>query len=71
MRGPHRFVNPTRFMRVSATILPWTAWLAVGLLALGLYPGLLVAPADYQQGPSARIMFVHVKGFPALCGTAI
>ena len=26
----------------------------------GLYLGLVVAPADYQQGESYRIMYVHV-----------
>ena len=60
MAALHRFANPTRFMRVSAAVLPWTAWLAVALIAAGLYLALLVAPADYQQGESARIMFVHV-----------
>ena len=30
------------------------------LLLAGLYLGLFVAPADYQQGESYRIMFVHV-----------
>jgi heme exporter protein C len=32
----------------------------VSLFALGLYLALLVAPADYQQGDSVRIMYVHV-----------
>ncbi|MEE8273492.1 MAG: cytochrome c biogenesis protein CcsA, partial [Alphaproteobacteria bacterium] len=56
----HRFANPTRFMRYSAVMLPWAAALAVGLIAAGLYLGLFVAPADYQQGESVRIMYVHV-----------
>ena len=56
----HRFANPTRFMRASAVLLPWAAWLAVGLLAAGLVLALFVAPPDYQQGESVRIMFVHV-----------
>jgi len=30
------------------------------LLVIGLYLGLFVAPPDYQQGESVRIMFVHV-----------
>jgi len=30
------------------------------LLLAGLYGGLIVAPADYQQGDSYRIIFVHV-----------
>jgi heme exporter protein C len=35
-------------------------WGCVGLLAAGLYLGLVVAPPDYQQGDSYRIMFIHV-----------
>jgi len=56
----HRFANPTRFMRLSAALLPWTAGAAVALIAAGLYLALLGSPADYQQGESVRIMYVHV-----------
>ena len=56
----HRFANPARFMRYSAVVLPWSIWITVALLAVGLYLTLFVAPADYQQGDSVRIMFVHV-----------
>jgi heme exporter protein C len=55
-----RFANPARFMRASATVLPWAAWASVLALAVGLYLGLVEAPPDYQQGDSVRIMFVHV-----------
>jgi heme exporter protein C len=56
----HRFANPTRFMRLSAVALPWLGWLTAFLLAAGLVLALVVAPPDYQQGESVRIMFVHV-----------
>jgi heme exporter protein C len=56
----HRFANPTRFMRLSAAALPWLGWLTAILLAVGLVLALFVAPPDYQQGESVRIMFVHV-----------
>jgi heme exporter protein C len=52
--------NPARFMRLSAKALPWCGWVAGGTLAIGLYLSLLVAPPDYQQGDTVRIMFVHV-----------
>ena len=52
--------NPTRFMRLSAALLPWAGGLTVVLLAAGLYLGLVKAPADYQQGESVRIIYVHV-----------
>ena len=56
----HRFANPTRFMRYSAAILPWSTWITAALIAVGLYLALFVAPPDYQQGESVRIMYVHV-----------
>ena len=56
----HRFANPTRFMRLSAAALPWLGWLTALLLAVGLVLALFVAPPDYQQGESVRIMFIHV-----------
>ena len=55
-----RFANPARFMRLSAVLLPWCAWLAALLLAVGLVLALAVAPPDYQQGEAVRIMYVHV-----------
>jgi heme exporter protein C len=52
--------NPTRFLAFSGRIEPWLASLAAALFAVGLYLALFVAPADYQQGDSVRIMYVHV-----------
>ena len=56
----HRLANPTLFLKWSRRILPWAAIATVILLAYGLYLSLFVAPADYQQGDTVRIMFVHV-----------
>jgi heme exporter protein C len=52
--------NPARFIRWSAAVLPWCGWATVAVLGLGLYLALVVAPPDYQQGESVRIMYVHV-----------
>jgi len=52
--------NPARFMRISGVMLPPLGIATVAVLALGLYLALFVAPPDYQQGESVRIMFVHV-----------
>jgi heme exporter protein C len=52
--------NPARFMRLSGVVLPYLAAAAALVLAAGLYLALFVAPPDYQQGESVRIMFVHV-----------
>ena len=56
----HRFANPNRFMRLSQRAMPWFAALTVVLLAAGLYLALIASPADYQQGETVRIMYVHV-----------
>ena len=56
----HGLANPTRFLRFSTAVQPWIAALAVLLIGAGLYMGLVLAPPDYQQGDTVRIMFVHV-----------
>jgi len=56
----HRFANPARFLRIAGTVLPWSTAAAVALLAAGLYYALVASPADYQQGQTVRIMYVHV-----------
>ena len=56
----HRYANPARFQRISAAILPWSAAATVLLLAVGLYYALIASPADYQQGETVRIMYIHV-----------
>ena len=55
-----RYANPTRFMRLATAIVPWTAAATLLLLGSGLYFALFDSPADYQQGESVRIMYVHV-----------
>ncbi|MBV1704832.1 MAG: heme ABC transporter permease [Hyphomicrobiales bacterium] len=52
--------NPAVFSRLAARALPWLTALAVGTLALGAWAAFFVAPPDYQQGDTARIMYVHV-----------
>ena len=54
------FANPNRFFSIANRILPW-GWLAtVVAFAVGLYLALVASPADYQQGETVRIMYVHV-----------
>jgi heme exporter protein C len=52
--------NPTRFLSLVGAVVPWLAALTVVLLGAGLYLAFFVAPPDYQQGETVRIMFVHV-----------
>jgi heme exporter protein C len=56
----HRFANPGRFLRVAAVVQPVAIAVLAVSLALGLVLGLFVSPADYQQGDTVRIMYVHV-----------
>jgi heme exporter protein C len=55
-----QLASPRHFYQLAGRLLPWSAAVTVALLAAGLYLGLFVAPPDYQQGESVRIMFVHV-----------
>jgi heme exporter protein C len=55
-----RLANPTRFMELSGTLLPWVAGAAGALIAYAMYLAFFVAPPDYQQGETVRIMFIHV-----------
>ena len=55
-----QLANPTRFLELSARMLPWLVAASAAILAVGLYLSFFVAPPDYQQGDSVRIMFVHV-----------
>jgi heme exporter protein C len=52
--------NPTRFLSLVEAVLPWLAALTLILLGVGLYLSLFVAPPDYQQGETVKIMFTHV-----------
>ncbi len=56
----HRFANPAQFQRISRVLMPISTAVAVLCGAMGLYLGLLDSPADYQQGESVRIMYIHV-----------
>ncbi|MGW8205437.1 MAG: heme ABC transporter permease [Hyphomicrobiaceae bacterium] len=55
-----RLANPTRFMALSGRILPWLTAAAVAVILYGLYLTFFVAPPDYQQGETVKIMFIHV-----------
>ena len=74
-----RFANPQLFVRLANLLLPWLMGLTVISFAVGIYLSFFFAPADYQQGETVRIMFVHVPsasmsmmvyGFMAACSAA-
>jgi len=56
----HRFANPNRFLKLANAVLPWSAGLTALTLAIGLFLALFDSPADYQQGETVRIMYIHV-----------
>ena len=64
--------NPTRFLELAGRLIPWFAALTAILFGIGLYLAFFVAPPDYQQGETVRIMFVHVPAaWLAMSGYAL
>jgi len=56
----HKMGSPPWFYDFTGKLIPWL-WLAFGVLAAwGLYLGLVKGPADYLQGESVRIIYLHV-----------
>ena len=55
-----KFSSPKYFFDMSGKLVPWFAIAATLVGVYGLYLGLFVAPTDYQQGESYRIIFIHV-----------
>jgi len=51
--------NPTRFLALTARLLPWLIGVTALLMLIGLQQAYM-APDDYQQGATVKIMFVHV-----------
>lgn len=73
----HNLGSPKHFYRIARRLTPWLGGATAVLLAVGCTWGLVVAPPDYQQGDSYRIIFVHVPAawmsmfvwmFMAVCG---
>ncbi len=56
----HRLGSPPYVYRLAGRLMPWFAWSAALVILLGLFDGLVIAPADYQQGDGFRIIYVHV-----------
>ena len=55
-----RYAAPKNFYALAGHLIPWLGLATLACFGVGLYWGLFVAPADYQQGQSYRIMFIHV-----------
>ncbi|MCJ7420261.1 heme ABC transporter permease CcmC [Sphingomicrobium astaxanthinifaciens] len=55
----HRFANPARFLRIARPATGWTLWPGLVLSLAGFIGGLFFVPADYLQGDSFRILYLH------------
>ncbi len=73
----HSLARPAIANRLTHALILPCALGSVALLGLGAYLALFASPADYQQGETVRIMYIHVPsaylatlgyGLMALCG---
>ena len=55
-----KYSSPQAFYPLADRLVPWLAIAAALFIAYGLYIGLLIAPTDFQQGESYRIIYIHV-----------
>lgn len=55
-----KFLSPKTFYLTSSALLPWLTIAFMLCFFYGLFAGLFLAPADYQQGDGFRIIYVHV-----------
>ena len=55
-----KLANPTRFMHLSGRLMPWLALASAAIIAYAMYLVFFVAPPDYQQGQTVKIMYIHV-----------
>ena len=60
VRWFHQLGSPPYFDRFAARWAPWAYVLALLVMAYGLWAALFQVPADYQQGDSFRILYIHV-----------
>ena len=56
----HKLGSPPWFYNFTGKFIPWFWALFLGLTVWGLYLGLIKGPADYLQGESVRIIYLHV-----------
>ncbi|TRX54018.1 heme ABC transporter permease [Thalassomonas sp. M1454] len=56
----HPYANPEVSYHFTGKLIPWFAVISAILLTVGLGMGLLFSPADYQQGESVRLFYLHV-----------
>ncbi|MGX5202374.1 heme ABC transporter permease [Aliikangiella sp. IMCC44632] len=55
-----QLASPKWCFSIAERLIPWFGLVTLVLFAVGLVLGLLYSPADYQQGNTVRIMYIHV-----------
>ena len=56
----YKYAAPANFYPLAGKMIPFFTVVTVLLFIIGLYVGFFVAPTDFQQGESYRILFIHV-----------
>ncbi|MEW6990193.1 heme ABC transporter permease [Colwelliaceae bacterium 6441] len=56
----HPYANPEVSYHFTGKLIPWFSKLTFIFLTIGIVWALLFVPADYQQGNSFRIFYLHV-----------
>ena len=54
------YANPVKFLKLSDKVLPFFAGFSIIGLAVGLFWGFFFTPADYRQGSTVKIIYLHV-----------
>ncbi len=60
VRWFHQLASPPYFDRFAARWSPWCYGVGLLIMLFGLWGALFNVPADYQQGDSFRILYIHV-----------
>ncbi len=60
MKILHTFTKPSAVLKAIDSILPWSLVATLIFAVTGLTFALIFSPADYVQGETVRIMYVHV-----------
>ena len=56
----HPYAKAEKSYALSGKLMPWFLAVALPTFIVGMIWGLAFAPADYQQGDSFRIIYIHV-----------
>jgi len=65
----HGFANPARFLRLAGWLTPWLLALGAVVTVPALVWGVAFAPADWLQGETVRILYLHVPAaWLGMCG---